>query len=79
MCACTETDVRKSANDCTLASREGHSSREETFHPIYDASPVSSSGERTVYVLLNSLVKMDTLYTTECKKIKIESNISGDI
>jgi hypothetical protein len=32
MCACTETDVRESAYDCTLASGEGHSSRGETFH-----------------------------------------------
>jgi hypothetical protein len=48
MCACTETDVRESANHCTLASGEGHSSRGETFHPLYAASPVSSSAERTV-------------------------------
>jgi hypothetical protein len=45
MCACTETDVRESANDCTLASGEGHSSRGETFKP---QSPVSSSAERTM-------------------------------
>jgi hypothetical protein len=32
MCACTETDVRESANDHTLASGEEHSSRGETFH-----------------------------------------------
>jgi hypothetical protein len=48
MYACTETDVRESANDCTLASEEGHSSRGETFHPLYAASSVSSSAERTV-------------------------------
>jgi hypothetical protein len=49
MCACTETDVRESANNCTLASREGHSSRGETFHLLYIASPISSSAEHTVY------------------------------
>jgi hypothetical protein len=27
--------------------------------------------------MLNCLVKIDALYKTECKKIKIESNISG--
>jgi hypothetical protein len=48
MCACTETDVRESANDCTLASGEGHSSRGETFLPLYAARPVSSSGELTL-------------------------------
>jgi hypothetical protein len=48
MCACTETDVRESANDCILASGEGHGSRGETFHPIYPASPVSSSVEHPV-------------------------------
>jgi hypothetical protein len=53
MCACTETDMRESANDWTLASGEGHSSRGEMFHPIYAASPVSSSGERTVLHFLS--------------------------
>jgi hypothetical protein len=48
MCACAETDVRESANDCTLASGEGRSSRGETFHPLYAACPVSSSAERPV-------------------------------
>jgi hypothetical protein len=48
MYACTETDVRESANDCILASGEGHGSRGETFHPIYVASPVSSSVEHSV-------------------------------
>jgi hypothetical protein len=47
MCAYTETDVRESANDCTLASGEGHGSRGETLHPIFAARPVSSSAERT--------------------------------
>jgi hypothetical protein len=51
MCACTETDVRESANDCTLASGKGHSSRGETYHPLYAASPVSSSTERTVLLM----------------------------
>jgi hypothetical protein len=50
MCACTETDVRESANDCILASREGHGSRGETLHPICAARPVSSSSERSVFV-----------------------------
>jgi hypothetical protein len=45
MCACTETDARESANDCILASGEGHGSRGDTFQPIYVASPVSSSVE----------------------------------
>jgi translation initiation factor IF-1 len=49
MCACTETDVRESASDCTLASGEGHGSRGETFHPFCAASPVSSSVEHPVY------------------------------
>jgi hypothetical protein len=48
MCARTETDVRESANDCTLASGEGHGSRGETLHLICTASPMSSSTERTV-------------------------------
>jgi hypothetical protein len=29
MCACTETDVRESANDCIIASGEGHGRRAE--------------------------------------------------
>jgi hypothetical protein len=48
MSACTETDVRESANDYILASGEGHGIREETFHSIYVASPVSSSVEHPV-------------------------------
>jgi hypothetical protein len=48
MCACTETDVRESVNDCTLTSGEGHSSCGETFLPLYAARPVSSPGELTV-------------------------------
>jgi hypothetical protein len=39
MCASTETDVRESASDCTLASGEGLGSRGETLHPICAASP----------------------------------------
>jgi hypothetical protein len=50
MCACTETDVRESASDCTLASGEGLSSRGETSHPICVESPVSSSVEHPVYL-----------------------------
>jgi hypothetical protein len=50
MSACTETDVRESANDCTLANGDGHSSRGETSHPLYAARPVSSSAERTVFI-----------------------------
>jgi hypothetical protein len=52
MCACTETDMRESANDCILASGEGHGSRRETFQLIYIASPVSSSVEHPVLVTL---------------------------
>jgi hypothetical protein len=48
MCAFTETDVRESANDCTLASEEGHCNLGETLHPICDARPMSSFAERTV-------------------------------
>jgi hypothetical protein len=49
MWACTETDVMESANDCILASGEGHGSRGETFQSIYVASPVSSLVEHTVW------------------------------
>jgi hypothetical protein len=49
MCACTETDVRESTNDCILASGEGHDSRGETFQPIYVASPFSSSVEHPLF------------------------------
>jgi hypothetical protein len=48
MCACTETDVRESANDRILTSGEGHGSRGETLHAICEARPVSSSSERSV-------------------------------
>jgi hypothetical protein len=48
MCACAETDVRESANDCILSSGEGHGSRGETLHPICAARPVSLSSERSV-------------------------------
>jgi hypothetical protein len=48
MCAYTETDVRESVNDCTVTSGEGHSSRGETFLPLYAARPVSSYGELAV-------------------------------
>jgi hypothetical protein len=49
MCVWTESDVRESANDCILASGEGHGSRGETLHPICAARPVSSSSELSVY------------------------------
>jgi hypothetical protein len=52
MYACTETDVRESANDCILTSREAHGSRRETLHPICAARPVSSSSERSVLLHL---------------------------
>jgi hypothetical protein len=48
MCACTETDVRELANECTLASRKGNGSCGQTFHLIYAASPISSAAERSV-------------------------------
>jgi hypothetical protein len=48
MCACTETDMRESANDCTIASGEGHGSHGEMLHPICNARPMCSSAERTV-------------------------------
>jgi hypothetical protein len=48
MCACTETDVRESVNDCILASGEGHSSHRDTLHPICAARPMYSSAERSV-------------------------------
>jgi hypothetical protein len=57
MCACKKIDVRESANDCTLASGEGHGSRGETFHSLCAASPVSSSAERTV--LYNTCIIID--------------------
>jgi hypothetical protein len=50
MCACTETDVRESANDCILASGEGHGCCGETFQPIYIVSPISLSVEHPVFV-----------------------------
>jgi hypothetical protein len=60
MCACTETDVRESADDCILASGEGHGSRGETFQPIYVASPVSSSVEHPVYI--NDMLQTPGIY-----------------
>jgi hypothetical protein len=45
MCACKETDVRESPNDSTPAGGEGQGSLGETFHPIYNESPVSSVAE----------------------------------
>jgi hypothetical protein len=52
MCACTETDARESANDCILASGEGHGSCGETLRPIYAASRVSSSVEHSVLIAM---------------------------
>jgi hypothetical protein len=42
MCACKETDVRESVNDCTLTSGKGHISCGETCHPFYDKKLISS-------------------------------------
>jgi hypothetical protein len=42
MCACKETDVRESVNDCTLASGEGHGSCGGMFHVPYDENPIFS-------------------------------------
>jgi hypothetical protein len=56
MCACKETVVRESANDCILASGEGHGICGETFHPIYAASPVSSAAERSVFNVWRTLL-----------------------
>jgi hypothetical protein len=44
MCASTETDVRESASDCTLASGEGLVSREETSHPMSLKRPCPQPG-----------------------------------
>jgi hypothetical protein len=46
---CKETDMRESANDCTLASGEGHGSCRETCHLIYDKTPISSLVVHTVF------------------------------
>jgi hypothetical protein len=48
MCACKETDVRESANDCTLASGEGHGSCEEMCYATFDENPISTLVVRTV-------------------------------
>jgi hypothetical protein len=48
MCTCKETDVRESANDCTLASGEGHGSRGETCYATFDGNALSSLAEGTV-------------------------------
>jgi hypothetical protein len=60
-----ETDVRESANDCILASRERHGSRGETFQPIYVASPVSSSVELPAVYLWQNLL-LHNLYFHMC-------------
>jgi hypothetical protein len=63
MCVCTETDVRESVNDCTLASGEGHSSRGETFHLLYAASSVP--------------LPLNTLYKVRCISQKDTHYIIG--
>jgi hypothetical protein len=63
---CTETDVRESADNYTLASGKGHSSRGETFHPIYAASPVSSSVEH--HVCYKSIETYGTVAVMQKKK-----------
>jgi hypothetical protein len=50
MCACKETDVRESPNDSTLPGGEGQGSREETWHPQYRESPISSVAEHPLFV-----------------------------
>jgi hypothetical protein len=62
MCACTETDMRESAKDCTLASGEGHSSHGEMFHQFCAASSVSSSVEHSVYVFVHIHQRVDCMY-----------------
>jgi hypothetical protein len=44
MCASTETDVRESASDCTLASGEGFGSGGETSHPMSLTRPCPHPG-----------------------------------
>jgi hypothetical protein len=44
MCASTETDVRESGNDCTLASGEGLGSGGETSHPMSLKRPFPHPG-----------------------------------
>jgi hypothetical protein len=64
MCACTETDVRESAKDCTLASGEGHDSRGETSLPICVASPCSHPLNALYNIVRNKLllVELGTLW-----------------
>jgi hypothetical protein len=44
MCASTETDMRESASDCTLASGEGFNSGRETSHPMSLKRPCPHPG-----------------------------------
>jgi hypothetical protein len=44
MCESTETDLRESASDCTLASGEGLSGGGETSHPISLKRPFPHPG-----------------------------------
>jgi hypothetical protein len=62
MCACKETDVRESGNDCTLTSREGHGSCGETCHPMYNKKPVSSMIIRTVLQTTNRYFHSREIY-----------------
>jgi hypothetical protein len=49
MCARTETDVRESASDCTLASGEGLSSGGEMSHPMSLKRPFPHPGNALYY------------------------------
>jgi hypothetical protein len=55
MCACKETDVRESVNDCTFTSEEGHGSRGVTCHVTFDESPISSLVVHPVVAFHHSL------------------------
>jgi hypothetical protein len=50
MCASTETDVRESVSDCTLASGEGLSSGGETSHPMSLKRPCPHPGNALYYM-----------------------------
>jgi hypothetical protein len=85
MCAYTETDMGESANDYTLAGGEGHSSRGETFHPLYAARPVSSSAERTVcsvlmvgFVVLTKVDKRTSIFISNIPIFSSERMLNKD-
>jgi hypothetical protein len=63
MCARKETDVRESANDCTLAGGEGHGSCGETCYAIFDENSVFPFVVRTVFVTKET----DILCVLHCK------------